>query len=76
MFLFCSPAVIDCGEPEPLLNGGVTLVSGFQNLYGSVVQYHCNEPFYSLPKGVNGEIFLNSYENNINKTFLIYPSAS
>ena len=44
------------------------MLSGFQNQYGSVVQYHCNEPFYSLPKGVNGEIFLNPYENNINKT--------
>ncbi|GLD58838.1 complement C1r-A subcomponent-like protein [Lates japonicus] len=45
--------VIDCGEPEPLLNGGVTFLSGFQNRYGSVVQYHCNEPFYSPLGGVN-----------------------
>ncbi|XP_074509447.1 complement C1r subcomponent-like protein [Sebastes fasciatus] len=45
--------VIDCGEPEPLLNGGVTFLSDFQNRYGSVVQYHCNEPFYSLPGGAN-----------------------
>ncbi|XP_045900499.1 complement C1r subcomponent-like [Micropterus dolomieu] len=44
---------VDCGEPKPLLNGGVTFLSGFQNQYGSVVQYHCNEPFYSLPGGVN-----------------------
>uniref|UniRef100_A0A673A7A1 complement subcomponent C1r n=1 Tax=Sphaeramia orbicularis TaxID=375764 RepID=A0A673A7A1_9TELE len=39
--------IIDCGEPEPLLNGGLTFLSGFQNQYRSVVQYHCNEPFYS-----------------------------
>ncbi|KAE8288962.1 Complement C1r subcomponent [Larimichthys crocea] len=41
--------VIDCGEPEPLLNGGMT----FQNQYHSVVQYHCNEPFYTFPGGAN-----------------------
>ncbi|XP_068998590.1 complement component 1, r subcomponent [Embiotoca jacksoni] len=40
--------IIDCGEPEPLLNGGVIFLSGFQNQYRSVVLYHCNEPFYSL----------------------------
>uniref|UniRef100_A0A8C4F8J9 complement subcomponent C1r n=1 Tax=Dicentrarchus labrax TaxID=13489 RepID=A0A8C4F8J9_DICLA len=45
--------IIDCGEPKPLLNGGVTFLSGFQNQYRSVVQYHCNEPFYSLLGGVN-----------------------
>ncbi|XP_039973439.1 complement C1r-A subcomponent-like isoform X2 [Xiphias gladius] len=45
--------IIDCGEPEPLLNGGVTFLSGFQNQYRSVVQYHCNEPFYSLFGGFN-----------------------
>ncbi|XP_017165130.1 complement C1r subcomponent-like isoform X2 [Poecilia reticulata] len=45
--------LIDCGEPEPLLNGGVTLLSGFQNQYLSVVQYHCNEPFYSPYGGIN-----------------------
>ncbi|KAM4735805.1 complement C1r subcomponent-like [Anableps anableps] len=44
--------IIDCGEPDPLLNGGVTFLSGFQNQYLSVVQYHCNEPFYS-PYGGN-----------------------
>nr|XP_019948213.1 PREDICTED: uncharacterized protein LOC109633063 [Paralichthys olivaceus] len=45
--------IIDCGEPEPLLNGGVTFLSGFQNQYRSVIQYHCNEPFYSLLGGMN-----------------------
>lgn len=57
MNLFCSSAVTDCGEPKPLLNGGVTFLSGFQNQYGSVVQYYCNEPFYSLLGGITGEIF-------------------
>uniref|UniRef100_A0A3Q0S5W9 complement subcomponent C1r n=1 Tax=Amphilophus citrinellus TaxID=61819 RepID=A0A3Q0S5W9_AMPCI len=40
--------IIDCGEPEPLLNGGFNFLSGFQNQYLSVVQYRCNEPFYRL----------------------------
>nr|XP_046255140.1 complement C1r subcomponent-like [Scatophagus argus] len=43
----------DCGEPEPLLNGGFTFLSGSQNQYRSVVQYHCNEPFYAFPSGAN-----------------------
>ncbi|XP_047453842.1 complement C1r-A subcomponent-like [Mugil cephalus] len=45
--------IIDCGKPEALLNGGVTFLSGFKNQYRSVVQYHCNEPFYSLLGGAN-----------------------
>uniref|UniRef100_A0A8C9YCL0 Vitamin K-dependent protein C n=1 Tax=Sander lucioperca TaxID=283035 RepID=A0A8C9YCL0_SANLU len=45
--------MIDCGEPEPLLNGGVVFLSAFQYQYRSVIQYHCNEPFYTLPGGVN-----------------------
>lgn len=57
MPLFCSSAVIDCGEPEPLLNGGVTFQSGVQNQYLSVIQYRCNEPFYLLLGGENGEIY-------------------
>ncbi|KAL7393047.1 hypothetical protein ABVT39_005784 [Epinephelus coioides] len=48
-----STHVIDCGEPEPLLNGGVTYLSGYQNQYQSVFQYHCNEPFYTLTGGVS-----------------------
>ncbi|XP_041650186.1 uncharacterized protein LOC121514155 [Cheilinus undulatus] len=44
--------IIDCGEPEPLPNGGVTFMSGFQNQYLSVIQYRCNEPFYALLGGV------------------------
>lgn len=50
--------VIDCGEPEPLLNGGVIFLSGSQNQYLSVVQYHCNEPYYALLGGQTSEIFL------------------
>ncbi|KAM3613615.1 uncharacterized protein V6R79_002395 [Siganus canaliculatus] len=45
--------IIDCGEPKPLLNGGVNFLSGFQNQYRSVVQYHCNEPFYTPLGGLN-----------------------
>ncbi|XP_026226379.1 complement C1r subcomponent-like [Anabas testudineus] len=42
-----------CGEPEPLLNGRVTFLSGSQNQYLSVIQYHCNEPFYYLAGDIN-----------------------
>uniref|UniRef100_A0A8D0D1Q9 Vitamin K-dependent protein C n=1 Tax=Sander lucioperca TaxID=283035 RepID=A0A8D0D1Q9_SANLU len=48
-----STYITDCGEPEPLLNGGLIFLSGFQNQLWSVIQYHCNEPFYTLPGGVN-----------------------
>lgn len=50
----CFP-VSGCEAPQPLLNGGVTLLSGSQNQHGSVIQYHCNEPFYSFPQGENGK---------------------
>lgn len=53
--LFLS-AVINCGEPKTLLNGGVRQVSGRDNQYQSIVQYYCNEPFYAFFGGVNGEI--------------------
>lgn len=52
---FFSHTVIDCGEPKPLLNGGVIFLSGFQNQYQSVIEYYCNEPFYALFGGPNGE---------------------
>ncbi|XP_076010741.1 uncharacterized protein c1s.2 [Genypterus blacodes] len=45
--------IIDCGEPKPLKNGGVTFISGSNNQYRSVIQYHCNEPFYSHAGGRN-----------------------
>ncbi|KAL0985106.1 hypothetical protein UPYG_G00152970 [Umbra pygmaea] len=44
-------SVIGCGKPELLLNGNVTFISGPPNQHGSIIQYHCNEPFYSLPNG-------------------------
>ncbi|XP_076592860.1 ovochymase-2-like [Chaetodon auriga] len=53
MSLFCFSPAMDCGEPKPLLNGGMTFLSGLKNQYRSVVQYHCNEPFYSFSKGTN-----------------------
>ncbi|KAG7469364.1 hypothetical protein MATL_G00127970 [Megalops atlanticus] len=45
--------LIDCGDPSPLLNGGVSFLSGTKNQYHSVIEYHCNEPFYSLVDGVS-----------------------
>ncbi|TWW79042.1 complement C1r subcomponent-like protein [Takifugu flavidus] len=48
-----SSSASGCEEPEPLLNGGVILLSGSQNQQDSVIQYHCNEPFYSFPWGEN-----------------------
>ncbi|XP_056143060.1 complement component 1, r subcomponent [Lampris incognitus] len=45
--------LIDCGQPEPLLNGGLTFISGSKNQYRSVIQYHCNKPSYDLLGGVN-----------------------
>ncbi|CAF97837.1 unnamed protein product [Tetraodon nigroviridis] len=44
-----------CEAPQPLINGGVTLVSGSRNQHRSVIQYHCNQPFYSFPGGKNGK---------------------
>nr|XP_023651386.1 complement C1r subcomponent-like [Paramormyrops kingsleyae] len=49
--------IIDCGNPTPLRNGGLNFLSGSQNQYLSVIQYHCNEPYYSL-----------AVENNVNYT--------
>uniref|UniRef100_A0A3Q3WZI9 complement subcomponent C1r n=1 Tax=Mola mola TaxID=94237 RepID=A0A3Q3WZI9_MOLML len=40
--------IIDCGEPKSLLNGGLTFISGSKNQYQSVVEYYCNNPFYSI----------------------------
>ncbi|XP_076836807.1 complement C1s subcomponent-like [Brachyhypopomus gauderio] len=40
--------LIDCGVPRPLQNGGVRFVSGSNNEYRSVIQYYCNEPFYTF----------------------------
>uniref|UniRef100_A0A673Z7I2 trypsin n=1 Tax=Salmo trutta TaxID=8032 RepID=A0A673Z7I2_SALTR len=59
-WVLVSSAVIGCGEPEPMLNGGVTFISGSQKQHLSVIQYHCNEPFYSLPEGHNGNFTCSS----------------
>ncbi|KAK2855289.1 hypothetical protein Q7C36_007158 [Tachysurus vachellii] len=40
--------IIDCGEPENLLNGEFNFLSGSNNQYMSVVQYKCHQPFYSF----------------------------
>ena len=46
-----SPAVVDCGNPEAVLNGNFKFVSDTKNnKYRSVVQYTCNEPYYSFDK--------------------------
>ncbi|XP_026861742.2 complement component 1, r subcomponent [Electrophorus electricus] len=44
--------IIDCGVPRPLLNGGVIFLSGSNNEYRSVIQYHCIEPYYTF-RGTN-----------------------
>ncbi|XP_017270868.3 complement C1r subcomponent [Kryptolebias marmoratus] len=64
--------IIDCGEPEPLHNGGVTFQSGFKNQYLSVVQYHCNEPFYSALGGINATFICEAdrkWSSNHNEIF-------
>lgn len=40
-------------------------MSGFQNQYNSVVQYHCDEPFYTLSRHVDGNIYI------LNKKYII-----
>lgn len=46
-FLFVSTG---CGAPKPLLNGGVRFING------SVIEYYCNEPFYTFEGTLNGQI--------------------
>lgn len=48
-------SVIDCGEPKSLVNGKFEFVSGSDNKYKSVVQYQCNDPFYSLMESSKGK---------------------
>ncbi|XP_051721170.1 complement C1s-1 subcomponent-like isoform X2 [Ctenopharyngodon idella] len=35
-------------DPKPLLNGGVRFINGSNNEYHSVVEYYCNEPYYTF----------------------------
>ncbi|XP_050987106.1 complement C1s subcomponent-like isoform X3 [Labeo rohita] len=37
-----------CGDPKPLLNGGVRFISGSNNEYHSVIEYYCNKPYYTF----------------------------
>ncbi|XP_027005476.1 mannan-binding lectin serine protease 2-like [Tachysurus fulvidraco] len=38
---------IKCGNPKTLLNGHVEFVKGSNNEYLSVIEYHCNKPYYT-----------------------------
>ncbi|XP_065101430.2 complement C1r-A subcomponent-like [Paramisgurnus dabryanus] len=44
--------IIDCGNPKSLQNGAVKAISGSNNQYLSVIEYHCNEPYYSFDKNL------------------------
>lgn len=53
-----------------MLHGGVTLLSGSHNEIGSVIQYHCNEPFYSFPWGENGKtIHRSGFTSHLNDDY-------
>lgn len=43
-----------------LLNGGFLFISGVHNQHQSVIEYHCNKPFYNFLDAINGEIFIYS----------------
>ncbi|XP_063055195.1 complement C1r subcomponent-like [Engraulis encrasicolus] len=43
--------IIDCGDPMHLMNGNITFISEVkENQYRSVIEYRCNEPYYSFDK--------------------------
>ncbi|KAL2084920.1 hypothetical protein ACEWY4_020438 [Coilia grayii] len=43
--------ITDCGDPVSLLNGNFTFISDVRsNQYLSVIEYRCNEPYYSFDK--------------------------
>ncbi|KAI5618151.1 mannan-binding lectin serine protease 1 isoform X1 [Silurus asotus] len=46
--------VMKCGQPKLLVNGHVKFVKGSKNEYLSIIQYHCNEPFYISKEKQNG----------------------
>ncbi|KAF7708607.1 hypothetical protein HF521_017664 [Silurus meridionalis] len=46
--------VMKCGQPKRLVNGHVKFVKGSKNEYLSIIQYHCNEPFYISKEKQNG----------------------
>lgn len=49
--LECQP--VDCGVPEPIRNGKVD--DPENSLFGSVIHYTCEEPYYYMEHGENGE---------------------
>uniref|UniRef100_W5KTV1 Wu:fd46c06 n=1 Tax=Astyanax mexicanus TaxID=7994 RepID=W5KTV1_ASTMX len=53
---FYQAIVINCGDPRPLLNGGVRFLSGSNNEYRSLIQYHCNEPYYTFKDAHHGQM--------------------
>ncbi|MGH0127704.1 UNVERIFIED_CONTAM: hypothetical protein FKN15_021534 [Acipenser sinensis] len=42
--------IVDCGVPLSLLNGRIDYSVGreSENVYQSVIKYHCNEPYYKI----------------------------
>ncbi|KAL2084916.1 hypothetical protein ACEWY4_020434 [Coilia grayii] len=59
--------ITDCGDPVSLLNGNFTFVSDVRsNQYLSVIEYRCNEPYYSFDKNqaVDLSKFLQLYVGN------------
>ncbi|MGH0119769.1 UNVERIFIED_CONTAM: hypothetical protein FKN15_025648 [Acipenser sinensis] len=42
--------IVDCGVPLSLLNGRIEYSVGreSENVYQSVIKYHCNEPYYKI----------------------------
>uniref|UniRef100_F7CCG9 Complement C1s n=1 Tax=Monodelphis domestica TaxID=13616 RepID=F7CCG9_MONDO len=49
--LKCKP--VDCGSPEPIKNGNVK--DAENTLFGAVIQYTCNEPYYKMKNEGTGE---------------------
>ncbi|XP_074050624.1 complement C1s subcomponent [Macrotis lagotis] len=49
--LKCKP--VDCGSPEPIKNGNVDDTEN--TLFGAVIQYTCNEPYYYMKIEGTGE---------------------
>ncbi|XP_041077085.1 complement C1r subcomponent-like [Polyodon spathula] len=49
--------IVDCGAPLSLLNGRIEYTVGreSENVYQSVIKYHCNEPYYKIVPASAGE---------------------
>ncbi|MGH0131683.1 UNVERIFIED_CONTAM: hypothetical protein FKN15_032758 [Acipenser sinensis] len=50
--------VVDCGAPLSLLNGQFEYLAGreSENVYQSVIKYHCNEPYYKIVPAATGDV--------------------